>query len=102
MDLVKKLSLLFTVTVLIWTADFLTRVQCNGTIIIAKNKIVVIIMVLLLEVDECCYSYASVPRNDTFCVPEGDQVDLHCVIINPHDNFANLTVTWFRSTTEDT
>ena len=28
-------------------------------------------------------------------------MDLHCVINNPHDNFTNLTVTWFRSTTED-
>ena len=51
--------------------------------------------------DECCYSYASVPRNDTFCVSKGEQVDLHCIIINPHDSFTNLTVTWFRSTTED-
>ena len=58
---------------------------------------------LYLELDECCYSYASIPRNDTFCVPEGEQVDLHCVIINPHadDNFTNLTVIWSRSTTED-
>ena len=52
--------------------------------------------------DECCYSYASVPRNDTFCVPEGEQVYLLCAIINPHDSFTNLTVTWFRSTTDDT
>jgi hypothetical protein len=62
------------------------------------------IMVLLefnLELDECCYSYASVPRNDTLCVPDGEQVVLNCAIINPHDNFTNLTVTWFRSTTED-
>ena len=56
---------------------------------------------MYLGLDECCYSYASVPRNDTICVPEGEQVDLHCIIINPHDNFINLTVTWFRSTTED-
>ena len=26
---------------------------------------------------------------------------LSCVIINPHDIFTNLTLTWFRSTTED-
>ena len=51
--------------------------------------------------DECCYSYASVPRNDTFCVPEGEQVNLYCAIINPHDSFTNLTVTWFRSGTVD-
>jgi hypothetical protein len=57
---------------------------------------------LYLELDECCYSYASVPHNDSFCVPNGEQVDLDCLIINPHDNFTNLTVTWFRSTTEDT
>ena len=57
---------------------------------------------MYLELDECCYSYASVPRNDTFCVPEGGQVNLNCIIVNPHDNFTDLTVTWFRSTTEDT
>ncbi len=55
---------------------------------------------MYLELDECCYSYASVPRNDTFCVPKGEQVTLACAIINPHDT--NLTVTWFKSTTEDT
>jgi hypothetical protein len=54
-----------------------------------------------LELDECCYSYAFVPRNDTFCVPDEEQVTLICAIVNPHDNFTNLTVTWFRSTTED-
>jgi hypothetical protein len=29
-------------------------------------------------------------------------VNLNCAIINPHDIFTNITVTWFRSTTEDT
>jgi hypothetical protein len=57
---------------------------------------------LCLELDECCFSYASVPRNDTFCVPDGEQVDLYCIINNPHDDFTNLSVNWFRSTTEDT
>ncbi len=56
---------------------------------------------LYLGLDECCYSYASVPRIDTFCVPYGGQVNLQCAIINPHDNFTNLTVTWFKSITED-
>ena len=56
---------------------------------------------MYLELDECCYSYASVSRNETFCVPNGEQALLSCIIINPHDNFTNLTVTWFRSTTED-
>ena len=51
--------------------------------------------------DECCYSYASIPRNDSFCVPDGERVDLTYVIINPHDNFTNLIVTWFRSTAEN-
>ena len=68
------------------------------------NKILlnIITLLLYLELDECCYSYASVPRNDTFCVPEGELVILSCIIINPHDSFINLTVTWLRSTTEDT
>ena len=56
---------------------------------------------MYLELDECCYSYASVPRNETFCVPNGEQVQLNCIIVNPRDNFTNVTVTWFRSTTED-
>jgi hypothetical protein len=68
-------------------------------------EIVIIIIIwcyLYLELDECCYSYASLPHNDTSCVPNGQSVNLFCAIINPHDNFTNLTVTWFRSTTEDT
>ena len=56
---------------------------------------------MYLVLDECCYSYVSIPRNETFCVPNGEQVQINCVIINPHDNFTNLTVTWFRGTTED-
>jgi hypothetical protein len=60
---------------------------------------------LNLERDDCCYSYVSVPHNvlnNTFCVPNGEQVTLNYYIINPHDNLINLTVTWFRSITEDT
>ena len=52
--------------------------------------------------DECCYIYGSVPYNDSICVPEGSQVTLNYFIYNPHDDFTNLTVTWFRSATEDT
>ena len=51
--------------------------------------------------DECCYVYGSVPRNNTNCVPEGGRLNLNYIIYNPHDIFTNLTVTWFRSTTED-
>ena len=51
--------------------------------------------------DECCYIYGSVPSNDSICVPEGGQLPLNCIIYNPHDMFTNLTVTWFKSTTED-
>jgi hypothetical protein len=36
------------------------------------------------------------------CVPNGEQVALNCALINPHDNFTNLTVTWFRGSTEGT
>ena len=56
---------------------------------------------LLLELDECCYSYASVPKNNTFCVPDGGLVFLNYIIINPHDNFTDLMVTWFRRTIKD-
>ena len=51
--------------------------------------------------DDCCYIYGSVPRNDTNCVPEGEQLFLHYTIYNPHENFTNMTVTWYRSTTKD-
>jgi hypothetical protein len=69
--------------------------------------IIIIYMVLLeliLELDDCCYSYVSpnIVLNDTFCVPNGEQVTLTYGIFNPHDNLTNLTVTWFRSITEDT
>ena len=51
--------------------------------------------------DDCCYLYGSVPRSDINCVPEGGQLALSFIIYNPHDNFSNFTVTWFRSTTGD-
>ena len=56
---------------------------------------------MYLELDECCFRYASIPYNDDVCVPDGQQVTLTCFIINPHDNSTNLTVTWFRGTTKD-
>ena len=82
----KKLSQMFIV--LTCSAEVLIRAQSNG---IAKcystaGLVIMIIMVSLvyLELDECCYSYASVPCNDTFRVPEGELVILSCAIINPH------------------
>ena len=55
----------------------------------------------LILLGECCYIYGSVPRNDSICVPDEDQLALMYTIYNPHDNFTNLTVTWFRSARED-
>ena len=51
--------------------------------------------------DECCYIYSSVPYNDTNCIPEGGQLVLNYIIYNPHDNFTNVSVIWFRSGTKD-
>ena len=47
--------------------------------------------------NQCCYFYGSVPRNETNCVPEGRQIVFNFIVINPHDNFTNLTVKWFRN-----
>ena len=47
--------------------------------------------------EECCYFYGSVPRNDSNCIPEGTQLNLNFIVINPRDNFTNLTVKWFRN-----
>lgn len=55
----------------------------------------------MLDLDECCYIYGSVPCNESNCIPEGRHLSLNFVIYNPHDIFSNLTVTWFRSTTKD-
>ena len=47
--------------------------------------------------NQCCYQYGSVPRNESNCVVEGRQLSLNCIVNNPHDNFTNLTVRWFRN-----
>ena len=52
---------------------------------------------LSIILDQCCYFYGSAPRNDSNCVPEGDQLPLNCIIYNPRDIFSNLSVQWFRS-----
>ena len=42
--------------------------------------------------------YGSVPRNESNCIPEGiTQTTLDFIVINPRDNFTNLTVKWFRN-----
>ena len=51
----------------------------------------------MCSVDQCCYSYGSVPRNDSNCVPGGSQFSLNCIVYNPRDIITNLTVRWFRS-----
>ena len=46
--------------------------------------------------DLCCYLYGSEPRNESNCVPEGDQLSLNFVIYSPHDMYTSMTVRWFR------
>ena len=46
---------------------------------------------------QCCYLYGSVPHNESNCVAEGSQLSLNFYIYNPHDNFTNMTVRWFRN-----
>ena len=41
--------------------------------------------------------YESVPRNESNCVVEGTGIILNYYVSNPHDNFTNLTVRWFRN-----
>ena len=58
-------------------------------------------MSIIIILDECCYIYGSIPKNEVNCVPEGESLTLTYIIFNPHDNFTNLTVTWFRSIEDD-
>ena len=54
----------------------------------------------MLYLQMSAVTYGSVPVYRINCVPEGGQLHLTHVIYNPHDNFTNLTVNWFRSKTE--
>ena len=90
------------VILLFLTAKLVPRTECNGKLNDELCLYYDNYRVILFIVDECCYLYGSVPYNGTNCVPEGGQITLNYIIYNPHDNFTNLTVTWFRSETEDT
>ena len=75
-------------------------ISLYSIVIIVKLRIIGYYF-MFIESDECCYIYGSVPKNDSFCVTEGDLVILNYIVYNPHDNFTNLTVTWFKSAIED-
>ena len=47
--------------------------------------------------DQCCYCYGSLPDNKRYCVTEGRQLTLNFYVYNPHDNFTNMTIIWFRN-----
>ncbi len=51
----------------------------------------------LLDLSQCCYFYGSAPHNDSYCIQEGDQLPLNCIIYNPRDSSTNLSVQWYRS-----
>jgi hypothetical protein len=51
----------------------------------------------MINLDQCCYFYGSVPRNNSSCIPEGDQLPLNYIVHNPRDAFTNLSVQWYRS-----
>ena len=90
--------------ILFWMVELTTQSHHNGIQFIfacCDKACGIKYFTTCLEPDECCYIYGSVPNNDTFYVPEGEAIFLNYIIYNPHDNFTNLTVTWFRSDTED-
>ena len=47
--------------------------------------------------DQSCYCYGSLPNNESNCVTEGRQLTLNFIVYNPHDNFTNMTIRWFRN-----
>ena len=52
---------------------------------------------------QCCYYYHGVPNNVTMmsCNPEGSTIRWNCQVYSPHDPSTDLSVKWYRSTTEE-
>ena len=52
---------------------------------------------------QCCYYYHGVPNNVTMmsCNPEGSTIRWNCQVYSPHDPNTDLSVKWYRSTTEE-
>ena len=63
------------------------------------SKCIIFLSNLIVGYD-CCYLYGSFPRNDSNCVPQGDQLTHMCTVYNPRDEFTNLTVRWLRQRTD--
>lgn len=76
-----------------------SRIENSGMLVdqVLRNYIFLSLLPSSLILDQCCYFYASTPRNDSNCIPEGDQLPLNCIIHNPRKAFTNLSVRWFRS-----
>ena len=54
-------------------------------------------IMVTIHVDQCCYSYGSVPHNESNSVPGGTVFSLNGIIYHPRDVYTNLTVKWFKS-----
>lgn len=60
-------------------------------------KFIILIFIVYVLDDQCCYLYGSVQRNERNCVPEGSVFSLNGIVYNPHDRYTNLTVRWFKA-----
>ena len=95
------MSKALSLTVIYWTVEVLLRIQGNGKELLYFMCISILLFKLqwyFVVTDECCYIYGSIANDRNNCVPEGRQFNLNFIIYNPHDNFTNLTVRWFRNT----
>ena len=54
-------------------------------------------IMIIVHVEQCCYSYGSVPHNENNSVPGGMEFSLNGIIYHPRDVYTNLTVKWFKS-----
>ena len=63
-----------------------------------NNSCIDLSLVYIVYTDtQCCYLYGSIPQNNSNCFPEGTPISLQYIIYNPHDNFTNLLVRWYRN-----
>lgn len=77
--------------------DIWARIKSYGIellwIVAIDSKMIMIIV----HVEQCCYSYGSVPHNENNSVPGGMEFSLNGIIYHPRDVYTNLTVKWFKS-----
>ena len=89
------MSLLFSVVLL--AVEAWSRTERNSNLQQCIYLFIRFYIFVHTDTQQCCYLYGSTPRNGSNCVREGTQFSLIYFILNPHDNFTNLTVKWFKA-----